>query len=168
MPQMRALTTDLLAIPPMHKLPHTIFPLAMAAVLTCATACRNTARYYVFQPVNPQGWLCTDTLRFEVPPDSTAEAHTFSLEVRFTNEIAYQGLWLVLERRTLPPKRDTLYLPLATENGEWDAGGVVFHEASAVCTTSPLPSDASLQLLVYHIMPEQELRGVNEVGVKVE
>ena len=132
--------------------------------MLCILSCRNHVRLYSFLPVDPHGWSCTDTLRFELPGDTIASFNTYSLCARFSEKVAYRGLWLVLEQRATPaeslqqppsPRRDTLYLPLAHENGKWEANGVIAPKTP-------------LTLLVYHIMPKQEISGVLEIGLKVE
>ena len=151
--------------------------LVAGGMLLCILSCRNHVRLYSFLPVDPHGWSCTDTLRFELPGDTIASFNTYSLCARFSEKVAYRGLWLVLEQRATPaeslqqppsPRRDTLYLPLAHENGKWEANGVIVHEAEAVCTATQIAPKTPLTLLVYHIMPKQEISGVLEIGLKVE
>ena len=144
--------------------------LLVGGLLLCCFSCRNNVRLYSYQPVDPHGWSCTDTLRFEVSADSVATLRTFSLGIRFTELMDYRELWLVLEQRSSErlPRRDTLYLPLAHENGKWEATGVICHQTEVICTAALTPSLQPLELLVYHIMPEQNIHGITEVGVKVE
>ena len=153
---------------------HLIIYIALTAGALCA--CRPSVRH-TYLPVDPRGWSCTDTLFYEIPADSVARLRTFSLGVRFKENYGYRGLWLVLEQRVVPserimqvpaPRRDTLYLSLAHENGRWDAQGNIYHVAEGVCTATYSTPGAPLQLLVYHIMPQQEIQGIMEVGVKVE
>lgn len=152
-------------------------PLVIGGLLLCCLSCRNSVRLYSYQPVDLHGWSCTDTIHFELPADSAAVLHTYSLGVRFTEQIAYRGLWLVLEQRGVPTgepvqqppyRRDTLYLPLTRDNGTWMASGIVYHEAQAICTAAHTTPHVPLTLLVYHIMPKQEISGILEVGLKVE
>ena len=149
----------------------------VGGLLFCCLSCRNSVVLYSYLPVDPHGWSCTDTLHFELSADSVAALHTYSLGVRFTEEVAFSGLWLVLEQRPFltekalqlpPPRRDTLYLPLTDDKGKWNATGVVCHEVQAVCTAAQTPPNIPLHLLVYHIMPKQEISGILEVGLKVE
>lgn len=145
-----------------------LLTLVLIAASSCI-GCQRSPRFYSYQPVDPRGWHCTDTLHFSLPADSTTSLRTFSLGARFTERVRYRGLWLVLEQRASSfRRRDTLYLPLANENGQWAANGVVYHEAEAVCTAALTEGGQPLQLLVYHLMPEQEIEGFTEVGVKVE
>ena len=152
-------------------------PLVVGGLLFCSLSCRNSVLLYSYQPVDSHGWSCTDTLHFELPADSLAALHTYSLGVRFTEEFVFSGLWLVLEQRFVPtdktmqippPRRDTLYLPLADDQGRWNASGVICHEIQAVCAAAQAPPNIPLTLLVYHIMPKQEVSGILEVGLKVE
>lgn len=158
----------------MSKRVRPLFALLAALLLT---ACHDTARLYIYQPVDPHGWNCTDTLRYDLPADTVAILRTYSLGVRFTEQMAYRNLWLVLEQRVTPlgsptqvppARRDTLCLSLAHDNGRWEGTGVICHEVQAVCTAAHTTAAAPMQLLVYHIMPQQAICGITEVGLKVE
>ena len=152
--------------------------LVAGGLLLCFLACQKGVRFYSYQPVDPHGWSCLDTLRFELPADTIASLNTYSLGARFSQRVEYSGLWLVLEQRANPteglvetpppPRRDTLFLPLIHENGKLKGNDAVIHETEAVCTAAQTTPNTPLTLLVYHIMPMQEVSGVLEIGLKVE
>jgi len=134
----------------------------------CCFSCQPTTCFYSYQPVDPHGWSVTDTLRFQLPADSTSVLRTFSLGVRYNNLMPYRKLWLVLEQRGDHIRRDTMCLQTALEDGRWDASGVICHETEEVCVAAYTASSRPTELLVYHIMSRQEIQGIMEVGVKVE
>jgi len=157
---------------------HLLFIISSLAL----SSCRQRPVLYDYVPVNPHGWLTTDTLRFTLPAVPADGDYTFSLGTRFNSQYPYEDLWLVLEQRFVGAgddaativgdecrHRDTLHLPMPTEKPTWQTNGIAFHEAEAPVTTTHLtPQQMPVELLVYHVMRHQCLTGITEVGVKVE
>lgn len=142
-----------------------VLSLALTAVLL---GCRPSTPLCEYHSVDPRGWSTLDTLRFQLPPDSVSTRRTISLGVRFTERVEYRGLWLVVEQRGLAAAhRDTMFLPLAGEDGRWLVPGAVYHEVRGECATLQTPAGQPLELLLYHIMPEQNILGFIEAGVMV-
>ncbi len=146
--------------------------LAVCAFGSCwMTSCQKRPALYSYQPVDVHGWACTDTLRFtltELPQDSLC---TFSVGVRTSEHVPYQNLWLVLERRWGEDfrQRDTVELRLTDAQGEWQTQGNILHEEEVFVTAKKYNAkQLPLELLVYHLMRQQRLTGVMEVGVKVD
>ena len=126
---------------------------------------------YDYQAVSSEGWLSTDTLRYqleEIPHDGW---YSFSLGLRYTNALPYQDVWLVLERRQGDHfrRRDTLHMTALQDSLSWQANGPILHEREEVVSASRLTAQQMpVLLLVYHIMQRQRLTGISDVGVKVE
>ncbi|MBR0274208.1 MAG: hypothetical protein IJQ59_09015 [Bacteroidaceae bacterium] len=125
---------------------------------------------YDYAPVDPHGWLTTDTLRFtlsEVPADGD---YTLSLGARYSSLLPYEDIWLVLEQRTDECRhRDTLHLATPVEMPTWQTNGTALHQAEAAVTTTHLtPQQMPVELLVYHVMRHQSLTGITEIGVRVQ
>lgn len=146
--------------------PYLLFIISLLAL----SSCRQRPVLYDYVPVEPHGWLTTDTLRFTLPAVPADGDYTFSLGTRFNSQYPYEDLWLVLEQRYLSVRRrDTLHLAMPTEKPTWQTNGIAFHEAEAPVTTTHLtPQQMPVELLVYHVMRHQCLTGITEVGVKVE
>lgn len=142
--------------------------LAAAAALALA-ACDGRPLMYEYQPVDVSEWTTTDTLRFDLPPAPRAGRYALSVGLRATDIIPWRDVWLVLESRTADVRhRDTLHILLASDRAHWHTRGTVLHETEQHAATLSLDSAQQAQLLVYHIMPEQALKGLTEVGVKAE
>ncbi|MCR4995354.1 MAG: gliding motility lipoprotein GldH [Bacteroidales bacterium] len=143
-------------------------------LLTIATflfSCQSRRTYYQYQAVDDRCWSATDTLYF-VPDTFTQDGlYTLKAGIRFNEHYPYRDLWLVIEQRTTKPvvsaRRDTLHLVLANNEGRWLTNGVVLHEAEETVATSRLNMDDAYEFLVYHIMRDQNLTGVTEVGLKI-
>ena len=150
-----------------------IVPLWLAAGLAVVLlgACRPRATYYNYQAVDAEGWMCTDTLRFvydRLPEDSLCH---MSIGLRCTNRLAMQDLWLVMEERTALDERhrDTVHVVLSDDKGEWQGQGNILHEyEQAVATGSYSKRQMPIELLVYHVMRDQCLTGIREIGVTIQ
>ncbi len=152
--------------------------LAVVAVITLLTACQQRPVLYQYTKVSQEGWHSFDTLYYEVPSLPAAGTYTFTLGARFTNSYPYGDLWLVLEQRyggdsiSLTPEvrhRDTLHLQADFMANKWQSRGTTFHDVEAEVTTTHLtPQQMPLKLLVYHIMRRQRLKGISDIGVRMD
>ena len=127
--------------------------------------------YYAFQPVDAHRWSCTDTLRFTPDTATLASDCDLRLSLRLSQQFAYRDLWLVCEQRSdslLRPHRDTLHFILADARGRWQTTGVVLHEAEQRVRSVRLDNDAHPEFLVYHIMREQEIQGIYDIGLRLD
>lgn len=111
----------------------------------------------------------TDTLRFTPENIGYEGDYCVSVGARVEDHYGYRNLWLVVEQRALKglraAHRDTVNLILADSNGTWLTQGVVLHVAEEEVATTRLDKDGKYEFLVYHIMNDQQLVGVNDVGV---
>lgn len=144
-----------------------LLSLVLTAVLL---GCRPSTPLCEYHSVNPRGWSTLDTLRFQLRADCVSTQRTISLGVRFTERVEYRDLLLVVEQRgqAVAAHRDTLCLPLAGEDGRWFVEGNVYHEVRGECATLQTTAGQPLELLLYHIMPEQNILGFTEAGVMVK
>lgn len=130
-----------------------------------------TLTYYEFQPVDAHQWRCTDTLRFVPDTATLAATNELSLSLRLGQQFAYRDLWLVCEQRSdslLRPHRDTVHFILADARGRWQTTGVVLHEALLHVRNINLDKKESPEFLVYHIMREQGIQGIFDIGLRLE
>ena len=160
--------------------------LPLAALLLIA--CHGRRTYHHFEPVDPTGWTVADTVRFRPETIDEDRLYTLSVGVRFADSYAYRDLWIVVEQRAgrrqpapltpygdkprrtalTPVRRDTLHMILADSKGKWLAQGVAMHEAEEVITAARLSKDYDTEFLLYHIMRQQTVQGICEVGLKIK
>ena len=142
--------------------------------LLCAFALCACERptLYEYQAVPQEGWLCTDTLRFELDEIPHDGWYALTLGVRYTNTLPYDDLWLVMERRQGEHyrHRDTLHITaLQNDSVNWQSQGIVLHEREELVTATRFTTQQMpIELLVYHIMRSQSLTGISDIGVKVQ
>lgn len=144
--------------------------LVLAAVIVGCQGVRLP--YHHFMATNALGWTVTDTLRFAPVTVNSDGQYTITAGVRVDDRYAYRDLWLVVEHRCpealQPAHRDTVHLILANARGRWHTAGVVLHEAEKAVRIVDLDKKESPEFLVYHVMREQEIQGVYDVGVRLE
>ena len=143
----------------------------LLAVAPCLlfSGCERPA-LYSYQSVAADGWWCTDTLRFETDNLTAHKTYVLRAGVRCNNSYAFQNLWLVVERRVPSEEnhRDTLQLLLTDDRTlDFSSGSIVHEKEQTIGTFRVRQSQQPIELLVYHVMEEQLLKGVEEVGVQV-
>lgn len=130
--------------------------------------CSDHRVYHHFVPVNTTCWTVTDTLHFTPGVLKSDGLYTMKTGVRVNDHYRYRDLWLVVEQRAKQPqmaaRRDTVHIILADSKGNWLTQGVTLHETEEVVAASRLAKDCAYEFLVYHIMKDQNLEGVSDVG----
>lgn len=140
-------------------------------------ACTDWPLLYTYQAVENMSWDRIDTMRFEIERLESG-SYDVSMGVRFSEEMPYEDLWLVLEHRidsttalALPKpliiRRDTVHLVLANESGDWIVPGLTLHTKEKKVFSFEIP-ESRASFLIYHIMERQEIPGICEVGIKVK
>lgn len=141
--------------------------LALVMAIGMLSACRPRPLMYVYQPVAGQYWSRLDTLRFDLPHQADSTLRQVSVGIRCSNHLAYQDLWLVVEQRTETVRRDTVHFILTDASGEWLESDGILHDVERPVTTVALTAPTP-RLLIYHIMEPFAVRGISDVGVRVE
>ena len=153
-----------------HRLFISHYPLLIIAiaVVVVIMSCYERLTYHRYQSVSTT-WAVTDTLHF-IPEDIDYKGnYRVSVGVRVDDRFGYRNLWLVVEQRTLNGNhsrhRDTVDIILADSRGGWLTEGVALHTAEEEVGTTHLEQDERYEFLVYHIMNDQQLAGINDVGL---
>ena len=132
-------------------------------------ACQQSTVYHFYRSVDNIAWEKMDTLRFDCPQLAEGGTYRCSVGVRFQEQMPYRDVNLVLEHRIGNERtRDTLNMLLADNDGKWLTQGVALHGYEVEAATIEVPAEATVELLIYHIMPCQSLTGFTEVGLKIE
>lgn len=138
-----------------------------------AGGCIGPTTYHSYQSIPTKGWAKSDTLYFEVPlTDSTVTHWQLYAEVRNRSDYPYRDLYLLI-CHNLPDstqwKTDTVKFVLADEEGKWSGTGWngLFQSAIPVGTVSTHGA-GKYTLKVTHGMKDEFLKGVNNVGIRLE
>lgn len=129
-------------------------------------ACQRGTLLHSFQSLPHETWGMRDTLTFGMDSLGVQEAQ-LSVCLRFTHHFPYRSLWMVVERSgaKLPLRRDTLNIPVMTDDGGSMGSGV--HLIQIEHPVGNIACNDSLRLRLYPIMRREQLPGVSDVGVKI-
>lgn len=140
-----------------------------ATTLVALIGCHERRPYHHYLPVTAPYWAMTDTMRFTLEDIVYEGDYNIGVGVRVNEHFAYRNLWLVVEKRSktglVPAHRDTMNLILTDSKGTWLTQGVVLHEVEDTVAKTHLDSDEAYEFLVYHIMSDQQVEGVTDVGL---
>lgn len=139
------------------------------------TSCRDATVYHVYQVIPEDvGWKRGDSLAFHLPPGLSPASYVLEIGVRNTDMYPFRDLWLSVTRTSndsVPCVADTLHLYLADEKGRWKKAGSAggYYQNAFVCEKPfVVVSDSSaICLRVTHIMRENPLPGISDVGVRL-
>lgn len=134
----------------------------LSFILLLFASCQETI-YYSYQPVEYTGWDKNDTLIFKFhTPISTHESLEYQIGIRHKDSYKYRDIWLTINR-------DTVHLYLADSIGRWKGNGI-----SGLCqitfpyNPSRLHNDSIKELQITHIMQENPLPGIHDLGISIQ
>lgn len=140
--------------------------LFICCVIFCLAGCQNHTIYHLYQPVDKTGWRKDDTIHYTFPsPESSATKH-IEIGIRHKDSYIYRDIWLcILQKEQV----DTIHLYLANENGNWKGNGIgemrLFTEELPV---SIHPKDSIHAIQITHIMEEDTLKGIHDIGICIK
>lgn len=135
-------------------------------------ACSENAVYHSYRPIPSAGWEKGDTLFFNVAVADSLQPLQLFAEIRNKSNYAYRNLYLSvshnLEDSTVW-KTDTLLFILADEEGKWTGTGwgSLFQSTLPIGTVS-VQHPGNYTFKVVHDMQDVLLKGVNDVGIRVD
>ncbi len=136
------------------------------------TACANNDVYFQYQTIQHDGWNKDSVLTFDVNITDTISAYNIYVNIRNTSDYPYQNLWLFLNK--LNPDstlvNDSIECYLADQHGKWLGSGVGSIKEMPVLYEQNKHFKAR-GIYKYEItqgMREDVLKGVNDIGIRVE
>lgn len=117
-------------------------------------------------PVNPEGWLASDTVRLTFDVVQPDHRHDLQFGLRHDDRYPFSNLYLFV-RLTYPNGKtltDTLACPLAGPDGRWlgDGGRWVDHRIGYKKAVA-FPLEGQYRLDVVHAMRRDPLPGISEL-----
>lgn len=134
------------------------------------TACDKHVVYYTYQPTSSVGWLSSDTLSYEIPIKSTTTPLYFQSEVRYTAQYPYINLSIELThhlRDSSKIQRDTLHYQLMDNEGKRGANNWSCLYESTLPLQVSVQDTGIYQVKIRHIMQNDTLPGIHDVGMKI-
>lgn len=125
-------------------------------------ACQNNTLYHSYQPVQTTGWDKSDTLVYTLPQALPNQSYLYEIGIRHKDSYPYRDIWLTINQ-------DTLHLYLADSIGNWIGHGIGdVRQSTFPFVLSQQSTDSIREFRLTHIMRDQPLKGILNVGIKIE
>lgn len=136
-------------------------------LLLFATACQNNIVYHYYQPVDATGWANGDTLRYTYTPTISPTKQELEIGIRHLDSYPYRDLWLTIRQHE---RIDTLHIYLANKNGSWKGNGIGANRqyTEILPQINILPTDSNLVFKIVHIMEDDTLKGIKDIGLCIK
>lgn len=147
-------------LPPMNKV-------IVFCLLFFVTACQSNIAYHYYQPVAATGWTNSDTLHYTYTPTTLPTKQELEIGIRHLDSYPYRDLWLTISQHE---RIDTLHIYLANENGSWKGDGIGENRqyTEFLSQIDILPADSNLVFKIMHIMEDDTLKGIKDIGLCIK
>lgn len=157
-------------------LPSVSFPfrgyLLLSFFLFGAWGCDYNRIYEEYRPIEEHVWHYDQPVQFEAAIEDTTDRYNLFLDLRHKNNYPYNNIWVTVT--TITPDADTNRLKnefsLANERGQWkgQAVGSVYDHRFRILKNMRFKQKGNYQFRVKHLMRKDELKGVMDVGLRIE
>lgn len=135
-------------------------------------ACETNTIYHSYHHLPNGRWNKNDTLLFTHKISDSAALYKVSLEIRYQDYYPYRNLFLFIQRNTANSSffiTDTVEYILATPKGKWKGSGLgTLHQITFPYHTFSLPQNRNYSFKIGHVMKEEVLDGINDIGICIE
>lgn len=137
-------------------------------ILFALISCNGNTAYHTYQNLPSAGWQKQDTLEYILPSYLAGKSYQMEIGLRHTENYAYQDIWLkVLHPLSPQIHPDTLHLKLADQWGNWQGKGTSGNLYQYTNNQVIHLSSADSLLQIVHIMRDNPLKGISDVGIKL-
>lgn len=150
---------------------YSLFTLIIAS-LTLLPACDRNVIYSGYTSMDNSTWNLMNVARFEIPVDDTAASTNVFFTIRTGSAYPFRNIWLFVS--TISPDGkivgDTLQYYLIDEQGKrYGKGFGDIRELNLPYKSNVyFPASGIYRFSVQHGMREEELKGVYDIGIRVE
>lgn len=129
--------------------------------LLLCTSCQEIL-YYSYQPVNSTGWYKKDTLIYTIDTLlGKDEKVKYQIGIRHKDSYNYRDLWLRINH-------DTIHIYLADSIGKWFGHGIgELRQITFPYHPTILSQDTIKELRINHIMKDDSLSGIHDIGISI-
>ena len=148
--------------------------LTSVIILTVAIAfacCNRKTIFSHYETISSDGWNRRDTICFSINPSEKTESATGLLSIRVNENYPFTALSLVVNQQIIPNGahyQDTLYFTLVDNKGRFLGQGINHHTFQHPLHIYELGEDQHLSVKVHHLMTQQRLPGIINVGISLE
>ncbi|MBQ7210616.1 MAG: gliding motility lipoprotein GldH [Paludibacteraceae bacterium] len=147
---------------------------SLRLILFCSVACifiacDSETLYSGSVSLPLSGWHADSALNFNFAVSDTISPCNVIISVRHTNNYPYQNMWLIVDN-SLQNKVDTIEFYLADQRGVWlGSGNSRLREMPILFLENYQFADTAMQhISIRHAMRDTLLRGVSDIGVRIE
>ncbi len=141
-------------------------------VLLVILSCQNKQVFEKYHPVDKAIWHKDSVVVFNIPVSDTSRNHNLLLGIRNDIQYPFSNLWLFIDMK--PPggeaMTDTFEIALAAPSGEWLGQGIGGIKSRQVMFKRNVvfPQPGNYRVSIRHGMRKQLLKGIHDIGFKVE
>ena len=136
------------------------------------TACDPSRVYEKYEAVDTKAWMPQDPREFRVEIADTVSIYNFYISLRHTNDYPYSNIYFFVQTRFPDGQlyRDTVEYLLADPSGKWLGKGLgkIKDIRYPFRKGIHLPMKGTYQFSIYQGMREKSLKGIHDVGLRIE
>lgn len=144
-----------------------VFTVALAIMSSCDR--KTVFNHYEHTPTNT--WNNEDTLLYNIKGIKEAGTYTREVCIRYNHNYPFTNLCLIIKQQILPAgiiSTDTLHCQLTESDTSKHESGVAFKHNTFSLPPTELNENDSIIIKVYHDMRRKNLRGISDIGIKIE
>lgn len=148
------------------------YSLIISLFVLTITACDPNRVYERYEAVNTSGWMPREPKEFHVEITDTVSIYNFYINLRHTNDYPFSNIYFFVQTR-FPDGRtyqDTVEYVLANPSGKWLGKGLgkIKDIRYPFRKGIHLPMNGTYNFTIYHAMREKYLKGIHDVGIRIE
>jgi len=146
----------------------------LLGIILCISSCSVDKKkvYEKIVALPSEGWLSSDTYKFDIPVTDTTKAYDILLHLRNSGRYAYSNIWFFIE--TQSPKgntlKDTFEIILADDLGRWLGEGIgdVNNILVPYKENILFPVNGVYQITITQAMRDSVLDNVLDLGIRLQ
>lgn len=146
--------------------------LAALPLLIGACSVDSSVALRSYNHIEGSEWNSVDKQSFVLDTVSTTGDYRLSVGLRATKEVQLREIYIVVEQQLHNPalyQKDTLKVLLTDEQGNMMGKGLALHEyVTPLSRPVHLHKGQSGEITLGHIMRRTQLKGITDVGIKIE
>lgn len=137
---------------------------------TACMSCQDCLLYSQHKSIEGAIWENNDTLTYELPPVDESGIYEVSVSMRVMEVFDYEKVSFVImrERDSVCVSADTACMTLFRDDGRPMGKGFPYIYNEQVVDTVKLEKDKRYSYKLWHVMRENSLYGISDVGVTVK
>ena len=140
----------------------TYFTVYLLFIFILTTSCQENTCYHSYQPVPITGWSRIDTLVYPLTSPILNKDYFLDIGIRHKDSYQYRDIWLTINQ-------DTLHLYLADSIGNWKGKGIgETRQLTYSWENRKLASDSIYEFRIVHIMQDNPLKGILDIGIQLK